>query len=156
MERLSHFQVFHQVLPRVPKDFKVNILSGTVVRVTPNHLLLHEGIQILLVILSPATWWKFRNFESGAGVSPCTFGDPQTPIILEHLTLETSEPRLHFDRCVTTQHPFDVLLDVFGIEGWDIATEPGPNPFRPIHQNHGKGGHVKVWFDGASIIVEVV
>src|SRR6056300_813842 len=141
MERLSHLEVFHQVFPRVPENFKVNILSGTIVRVVGNHLLLHEGIQILLVVLSPATWWKFCNLESGASVSPCTFSDPQTPLILEHLTLETPEPRLHGYNLITTQDSLDVLLDVVWIEWWDITTETRTNPLCTIHKNHRKGGH---------------
>src|SRR6056300_1074992 len=69
VERLSHLEVFEKILPRVPKDFKVNILGGAVVCVARNHLLFYQTVQVFLVILSPATWWKFCNLDSRTSIS---------------------------------------------------------------------------------------
>src|SRR6056300_257008 len=156
MERLPHFQIFHQVLPRVPKNFKVDILRGTIVCVVGNQLLLHEGIQVLLVVLSPSPWWKFCNFEPGTGVSVCTLCHPKTPFIPVHFTFETPEPRFHGYDIFTAQYPLDIFLDVIGVEGWDIATETRPDTLRSIYQNHGHSRHVKIRFDGSPVIIQII
>src|SRR6056300_241604 len=103
MERLPQFEVLDEVFTIVSHNLKVNIIRCGVVRKVCDHLLLYEGIQILLVVLRPATGWKFSHFETRTCVSPNTFGNPRS-IFFENLALESPEPRSHLTKRHTTQH----------------------------------------------------
>src|SRR6056300_1487938 len=88
---------------------------------------------------------------------PNTLGNPRTTFVFfENLTLETPEPRSHLRETAPFKCFLNIVLDILWIERWHITTETRANTFRTIHENHGKCWHVKVWFNGTSVIVQIV
>src|SRR5210317_476615 len=130
---LPQFEILKEILPRILHDFEMNILRRRVIGVPPDQLLLYECVEVFLIVLSPATRWEFSHDDIVPRPVPHTLHHPCV-LLLMNDTLETPEPGSHRDDVLSSQNPFNIRLDIFGVEWRHIATETRPNTLCPIHE----------------------